>query len=73
MTELDGQRALFEPPLMGVSLVVWHEPGYGWSLRAQQRREGGAFAPGDTYVRLTRGELLDVLLEVAIDLLEMRD
>ena len=54
-----------------MSLVAWYDEGYGWSLRSQARREGQPFVPGDTYERLTRAELLDVLLVVAIEQLEL--
>ena len=69
--ELDGQLEAFPSPLRGVSLVAWYDEGYGWSLRSQARREGQPYVPGDTYERLTRAELLDVLLVVAIEQLEL--
>lgn len=69
--ELDGQLEAFPPPLRGVSLVAWYDEGYGWSLRISTRREGTVYAGGGTYERLTRAELVDVLLISAFEALEL--
>lgn len=66
MTELDGQLEAFPSPLRGLTVVMWYDDGYGWSVRVATRREGQAFTPGETYERLDRPEAVDVLLEATL-------
>jgi len=69
--QISGQLEAFPAPLRAVTVTAFYEPGQGWHLTAMTRREGGTYVPADHYGRLTRPELVDVLLETAIRLLEL--
>src|SRR5215218_9970327 len=70
---IDGQLEAFPAPLRAVTVTAYFEEGQGWHLTAMTRRQGGTYTPADHYSRLTRPELVDVLLETAFRLLELAD
>lgn len=72
MTEPEcEQLEAFPAPLRAVTVTAYFEPGQGWHLTSMTRREGSVYQPADHYSRLTRPELVDVLLETALRLLEL--
>jgi hypothetical protein len=72
MTNIDGQLEAFPLPVVGVSLLAYYVDGEGWTLTVAQRRDGSGWDTQVRYPRLVRGELVDLLVDAAIDVLELR-
>ena len=70
---IDGQLEAFPAPLRAVSVSAYYVERQGWVLASMLRREGGTYHPASQYERLTRDELVDVLLVEVLRLLELDD
>lgn len=61
------QERLFDGGVEAMLFHTHHVPGQGWQLTVRRRREGELWDAGYwcRYSRLSRAELLDVLIEEA--------